>query len=102
MSLLPALPPPDQYCGEAGEEAKKAKTVKTQGKNNIMNNALGLPVLPAPDGMLSTGSSAKVERVKQVKEAMKVLPAPDGMLSTGSSAKVERVKQVKKAKNVKG
>ena len=49
MSLLPALPPPDQYCGEAGEEAKKAKTVKTQIKKKIMKNASGLLILPAPD-----------------------------------------------------
>ena len=96
MSSLPDLPPPDDALGwlsdstlerkvRTAKRGKKTKEVKTQNKKKIVENVAGLPVLPLPDGVLSTGSSAKLERGKQVKKVKK------GKL----------VKELKKGKEVK-
>ena len=74
MSSLPDLPPPDESLGwlsdstleRKAKRVKKTKEVKTQNKKKIVENVAGLPVLPLPDGVLSTGSSAKLEKGKQV------------------------------------
>ena len=88
MSSLPDLPPPDESPGRkvrTAKRVKKTKEVKTQNKKKIVENVAGLPALPLPDGVLSTGSSAKLEKGKQVKKVKK------GKL----------VKELKKGKEVK-
>ena len=47
---------------------KNTKEVKTQNKKKIVENVAELPVLPLPDEVLATGSSAKLEKGKQVKK----------------------------------
>ena len=76
MSSLPDSPPLDESLGwlsdstleRKAKRVKKTKEIKTQNKKEIVENVAGLPVLPLPeDGVLSTGSSAKLEKGKQVK-----------------------------------
>ena len=70
------------------KRVKKTKEVKTHHKKKIVENVAGLPVLPLPDGVLSTGSSAKLEKGKQVKKVKK-------------GKMVKELKKGKEVKNVK-
>ena len=95
MSSLPELPLPDDWLSDStlemevrtAKRVKKTKKVKTQNKKNIVENVTKLPVLPLPDGVLSTGSSAKLEKGEQVKQV--------------KNLKGKLVKKLKKGKEVK-
>ena len=89
MSWLPALPPdespgwlPDSTVEmrvlsrvkrkvRTAKPVKKTKEVKTQNKKNTVEIVAGLPLLPLPDGVLSTGSSSKLEGWEEVKKVKK-------------------------------
>ena len=108
-------PPPDELL-PTGSLAKvkrlptgslaKVKRLPTGSSSNVKglstgSSATGLPALPLPDEMLSTGGTAKVKRSKRVKRVKKIatglpaLPQPDEMLSTGGVAKVKRSKKMR-------
>ena len=90
--------------GERSRRLKRVKRVKIVRR--VKKIATGLPALPLPDEMLSTGGTAKVKRSKRVKRVKKIatglpaLPQPDEMLSTGGTAKVKRSKKMRGETNV--